>query len=683
MHKYIRKLKDLQEYTEQSIINRNLLKMIGSFWEDYFPDLENIIRGNTGVVFLQSNTLDQLLDLCLSSNIIDFPYRKKLEYELFLFQEENLTPVYDNSGDLEYYSMPISGFQDLEYLTSSLIDPEVALEKGKDFEVVGSELRLYVDLFNDPDIFDFTYRAEDVYARHVILWGLNVLLDTEHIYERFGKFLYIQEPDTEEYKQTITALLYFYTNTKSVKRIEAAVNIIFGAPFSSVDGERVTSISGPYSADEVGITLHRIESFNKIETTHSTYYSPRIFEILVEEGDVLTGYQLLSRFHRVDDYISDPEWYIEAPFPYSLIDPESIDDPEFGNKVGLFPYRKYNEEIKYDGNYEYDANMISFQDWIELYEAENLRQIRVDIYESEWGKYLYNLMDKVLKYNIFYIRTRVSFETWDYFEFVRDSLINFISDGIPTYIYPLLDSLFESIEEELYQFEPTELDLSLSYNDSTEYEFKEDHLNNIVGVHKSDNYPDSIWYYNDYTYYDGRFLYGTTDTVYENKNKFDTQIQYEDIVITEEDFTIDADYIDVTEYTFKESKNYLAITQDGYVDQFPTSDWYYNGMKLYKGEFNYSIEDHYRDNQEYTLESSFDESVEYDEKYSFQMWSDLYTELEVQDDPNHLNIVQDPYEDEFKFSVYPYSGFSKYDGQYDYNMFEPFHDHFSMQIIEK
>ena len=688
-------LKELEIFHEQNLITRNLLKMLGSFWEEYYPDLETAVSLSSGLVTLQSDTYNQILDLCLSSNLFDIPPDNKLYQELFLFQEDKLEPNYDSNNELEYYSIKIDGFRDVKYIVSSIISPDVILERGKEFETIDDELRLYVDLFDDPNIFDFTYRAEATYTSHVILWGVNILLDTYHIWNRFGRFLYTDEPDTEEYRQLVLALLYFFTNTKSVNRLEAVMNIQFGAPFSQVEGEIVKEITPPVSAEELGIGLHNIAHYNIIKTTHNEYYSPHFYNILVEEGDVLSDYQLLARFHTVDDYISDPEWYKDTPFPVEIIDPKSVNAPDFGNEIDNIEVFKYNDIYNYDDEIPYDANHLSFQEWVAFYEKEDLRSFRIspDEEEGTWRKYFYELIDKVLKYNLFIIRTNITFDTYEYFDFVRGVLLKYIDEGIPVYLHSILDSALLIIEESILRAEDGDLNISFTSNlGKSDYLVSEDrnlnydadrryrgdrgycYYNTYYNYHKNllkqvkeTEFPESIWFYNSFGWYNSDHKYGRYTKYIDSADFWNIYSFPEPLPVEDGDTNLNVNksvYSDYgTLYNIFDNKIISELSS-----QIDGSRWLYNNLNRYTGEHDYHSYNQYVDSVVYDFINSFLEP------------------LPVEDGNNNINLEQalgysnykeneDVYNDEIKAHILKEKTDRFISGSIDYGDFRNKYNH--------
>lgn len=372
----------LTAYSE-GVQSKTLLTALGDYWSDYYIDADTLSVASTGAVALYSQEYSKMLDYVLASNIIDIPVDKPFSYQLFGFSEEFFTTVYAADGSIDYYSVPFPGVESTEFFLSSLFEPEVILEKGKNFEIVDGELRWYVDIFADKNVADYSYTIGVVPHRQILLWATNIAFEDYLIFERYGRFLYKKDKDSDAYHWLITALLHYYTNTKSLNRIEAVLNVLYGLPLSRYNGEVVTSIE---MVDRFLKPVAKIEdaTFRKVITTKTEYYVYSFAELLVGVGSVLEDYQLLAKFHVVEDYVSNPDWYKNFAFPSELV--LSNDDPEL----------------------------------------------------------LIELMDKVLKYNIVYVRMVVTWDTYEQFKAQLTELYTIIKSGFPVYLYPFVDMIFQA-----------------------------------------------------------------------------------------------------------------------------------------------------------------------------------------------------------------------------------------------
>lgn len=393
----------------EGVQSKTLLTALGDYWSDYYIDADTLSVASTGAVALYSQEYSKMLDYVLASNIIDVPVDKPFAYQLFGFSEEFFTTVYAADGSIDYYSVPFPGVESTEFFLSSLFEPEVILEKGKNFEIVDGELRWYVDIFADKNVTDYSYTIGTIPNRQILLWATNIAFEDYLIFERYGRFLYKKDKDSDAYHWLITALLHYYTNTKSLDRIEAVLNVLYGLPLSRYNGEVVTSID---MVDRYLKPVARIEdaTFRKVVTSKTEYYVYSFAELIISVGDILNDYQLLAKFHVVEDYVSNPDWYKTLAFPDELV--VSNDDPEL----------------------------------------------------------LLELMDKVLKYNIVYVRMVITWDTYSQYKAQLEELYTIIKSGFPVYLYPFVDMIFQANLDDTVAVSDNPGELGIQFSQEDLYE---------------------------------------------------------------------------------------------------------------------------------------------------------------------------------------------------------------------
>lgn len=454
---------------------RNMLAALGDYWRDYFPDHAIVEALQAGALTLFSTEYNKVVHQVLCSSLLDIPISRPVKYDLLMFRSDNARITED------YIAYDLSGWTDVAYLSTSLFEALCTLEKGVHYSMVGSEIRFYVDIFNDPTIINNTYTATFNGVKCTLLWAMNVVLSESYIFERFGTYLYKEQENSETYKNLLIALQYFYTTTKSIQRIEATVNILFGLPFSRYPGEVVTAIDMvnehfaltsapteiPAPADTPAPAM-TAEYYHRVTTDKGVYYASYFSELLVSVGDVLNDYELICRFHRVDDYITNPEWMDGSRVPYELI--VSYDDPDYmeeftpgGEFEDYIPYltEKYNHLVQYNASRLFvgdtglsvsgggaqgnsgggsPANMGAVAGG----RRHPLQRIRLWKTATGWKGRLYNLVDTVLKYNIVYFRTQLNFDNYDFYMNQVGNLTEIIQSGFPVYLYPLVDVVFSA-----------------------------------------------------------------------------------------------------------------------------------------------------------------------------------------------------------------------------------------------
>lgn len=278
----------LDAYSE-AMAGRNLLTALGDYWFEYFGDLELLQANFSGVNALLSTQYVTLLNQVLSSNIINIPTEQPFAYDLIVFDSRKAFYVLEEDGQtLAYLSYPLPQGLSVDFLLSSLFEPGIVLQQGIHYVVADNELRFYVDIFRDTAILDGVYNTSTVEASYILFWAANLLLQETYIYERFGVFLYNKEYDSETYKMITTALQYFYTQTKSVKNIEAITNILYGLPYSRFDNEVIIKIleleQEAVVSNDPDYDPVRSTPAYQITTNRAVYQVRRYSTLLVEEG---------------------------------------------------------------------------------------------------------------------------------------------------------------------------------------------------------------------------------------------------------------------------------------------------------------------------------------------------------------------------------------------------------------
>lgn len=372
----------LGELSAFSLQSRGVLTALGDFWTDYYRNLEDLQYAASGSVVSISKEYTKLLDLVLSSSILDIPVDSSSQFELLVFDEAD----FEDRGD--HLFIPVPELRETLYLTTSLFESPVILEQGEHFDVVpGEGYKFYVDLFNDEGIFSYAYAIEGLKSRKMLLWACDYALSSTVIYEKYGRFLYKKAVDSTQYRWFINALMHFYTETKTVKAIQSTINILYGVPYTRYVDEMVQAI---YYTDAHLNPMDTPDesSYICIETDKATYYTYTFSTLSVKVGDVLPQYTMLASFSEVHDYISSPKWW------------ENVDFPQ-----GIF--------VATEGE--------------------------VSLTKSQRD----TLMDKVLKYNVLYIKLGVSYETYETYLAQINEIYSIIESGIPVYLYPFVQAVFK------------------------------------------------------------------------------------------------------------------------------------------------------------------------------------------------------------------------------------------------
>jgi hypothetical protein len=493
---------DLISVQDQSYFGNSLLSILGSFWELQYKDTDTLHSLSGSVTPLLGEQYFSILHQVLSSSIVDTPVNYTKQFELFAFNSDDAEYVYSDTDPTEllYIEFQYSGLQGVQFLSSGLFNSPVILDACNYFEVVDGVLRLYLDIFEDTIVRDNAYAYEtqqlpDKTIIVVFLWASSVTVTETYLYDRYGRYLYTPENNSDSYLAVLTALQYFFTNTKTVKNIENVLNILFKLPFCRNGGETVVTIDTlnangkvvegaiDYDANAAADTqadIHGIGWYYRITTDRNIYFAPLYAELLVSVGDQLAPYQLISRLNRAYDYISSPDWYADVRFPFELV--HSLDDYsviETPDEFEAYRPQFFRGTAYYDGAY-YHTGVFAEYNGINPFLGT-----RSKIDGTEFEQHLYGLMDAVLKYNLLYLYTELNYENVDYYTHNKiaeayDALIK----GVPTYLYPVIETVFKSRLVDKFDdlediFDPAvtiELDSDLvmvcsqrSYNGDVEY----------------------------------------------------------------------------------------------------------------------------------------------------------------------------------------------------------------------
>lgn len=390
----IPELETLKVVNEYGVSHRTMLLALGDYWNDYFPDMATLASISTGAEVLFSDVYDQLLEMVLASSIHHIPEIDKLKYSMVLFKENDFQIAYNELGEIGYYYIDIPNVESLEYLVSALFSPEVILRCGREFDIIDKELRFYVNLFDDPIITAHVYTLGVETDRSILMWATNMALTETTMYDRFGRFVYIDEPDSAGYKAIVAKMLEYYVTNKNISSIERILNILDGIPYTRSNDEQITSIRNVTDRHLLPTSILEVATQYEISTQYHTYYAPICATLLVSVGQVVPINTLIARIHKVDDYLTDPDWMDGAIFPMELI-------------------AGYNDIYYHIRSHSTGT-------------AEESR--------------LYDLMYNVLKYNIIYIFTTIDTNIYKGCGHKTCSVLPLIKDALPVYLYPLLDS---------------------------------------------------------------------------------------------------------------------------------------------------------------------------------------------------------------------------------------------------
>ncbi|OUO53297.1 hypothetical protein B5F76_05835 [Desulfovibrio sp. An276] len=386
----------LASLAQQTMSTRGMLTMLGDYWVDYYRDTPTLAQAHSGFVAAAGRQMTRLLETIKSGNILDLPVEQGLAFDLLIFNRSDFVTTYDAEGNISSYYVSLEGcdINNIEFLTVSLFESPVILQKGLHYRIADKGIYFYVDIFNDPSITTYEYQMSDDAQQSVLLWGCSIALNSYYIYQRYGRFLYRKAVDSYQYRWTVTSLMRYYTGAKTPSNIRDILDILFGIPYARYDGEVIKDITW-VNEDLTEWTEHERHDeapYVRITTDRGTYYSYGLSTVKYKVGDAVSKNELFCSFCDVLDYINSPEWWKTA----------SMGFPDY---------------------------LFSDQD-----SAENMS-------DSE----KYDIMDKILKYNTVYTQVNITFESYDLYMQILEDLYTIIRTGFPVYLNPYVEVIFRML----------------------------------------------------------------------------------------------------------------------------------------------------------------------------------------------------------------------------------------------
>lgn len=376
---YCTSLKALADY---SVATRGILSMLGDYWTSYYRDTEAMSLAASGAIASAGREINELLSFALAGNISDAPAVFGRQFELLAFRRSDI----DENG---FISIP--ELQDVEYLCSELFEPKVVLVKNKHFTVQpGEGITFLVDIFNDPAIMPYEYQTAEKTA---LFWASPVILETQYIFERFGRFLYKRAADGNRYKWYVASLMRYYTHAKTAFNISTVMDVLYGIPYTRYANEVIQSVTFADSElnDWPNAETTGEAPYLRVVTDKNTYYTFAFSKLRYNVGDTVPQFSTLSSLTDVIDYINHPKWWLDSSIGYP------------------------------DGLFSAEA-------------AATLTEEQ----KSE-------LLDKVLKYNTVYIRLNITYENFELYRLLVNQLFEIIKSGFPVYLYPFVEVAFGTV----------------------------------------------------------------------------------------------------------------------------------------------------------------------------------------------------------------------------------------------
>lgn len=170
-------------------------------------------------------------------------------------------------------------------ITDNIAAPGTVLVRDRDFTLQDGSivLRRGDDPFADASTFAVAETGDDVEA---VLWGCDVMVDKDFVYQHAGVVLGVNTPSTEHFKRVINAVWDLVNCGASPELLTMGLAAICGIPVCLSDGETVEAIA-------------TFEHVTTVITSAGAYEVQPQAELAVAVGDVLAKGQPLTGGIRV------------------------------------------------------------------------------------------------------------------------------------------------------------------------------------------------------------------------------------------------------------------------------------------------------------------------------------------------------------------------------------------------
>lgn len=275
-------------------------------------------------------------------------------------------------------------------LQHKLYEPETIYRENLDYVVEGG----YVDFLST--LFSPAFPAPDD------LWAECVFVDNAQTIENnFGRLVEIAKDDLTvtrtraPYLSAVKGLFYAYVNGPTVDNIRLGLQILLGLPFAE-ERSIILEIEEDYSIDSRGLSLGRmlvdtLDSDGRRTGQRRTYFYPTVLGLeenpntgeTYKIGGILDQWAPISKGVEVQDYIKDPNWWINALqglevlkfFTFkAVIDGDVFDDNDVAfafdflkkikpayTKIIVNALRALEEDIELEEDFTFDINLKLFE----------------------------------------------------------------------------------------------------------------------------------------------------------------------------------------------------------------------------------------------------------------------------------------------------------------------------------
>lgn len=297
-----------------------LKQMFGAFWNEAWKEEAFYDALVTSMEFLYnrlSGTVDELPEFL---NRFDVPTKAYKESDYIRVSELELTRKYITLGSFymdtgrsldelrspSVWAMPAPA-ESISLITDSPVSPELLWARGTDFDIVGTELWLYADPFQEQ-FRQHLQVVDDENVKLVDLWLLDARTDEEYLQDHYGRIIGMLTPSSDYYKKILNAVYDLLQEGATKHRLSAFIGSIVDTDVCQVTGEVVDVWDeGGRSWAAVGDSLHSC---------------PGTGQAIVAQGDqVQEGDQLFDVF----EVISGRESIDPGDFPQLVLGPSFID----------------------------------------------------------------------------------------------------------------------------------------------------------------------------------------------------------------------------------------------------------------------------------------------------------------------------------------------------------------------
>jgi hypothetical protein len=238
-----------------------VLNLLGSLWRYYYggrAQILTMVQANLELVKQQQQNLTEVA-ACASRFTVPLYHTENWELLYVLRGPKNEAVLHKSPGLVE-----------LPLLMDKLVDPTVLLHEGIDYRIRGNKIE---------------FANDDMLADVDALWGFKAKFDRGFLWKHFGHLVGLKEKTSQQYKDTINAIIDCWMYGPTTPRLEALVAAVLGVPCA--DGEeticgRYEDRRGPFVVTD--LRVHRIPQ--EAILSHSEGSQPRSGAPLVKSFEI-------------------------------------------------------------------------------------------------------------------------------------------------------------------------------------------------------------------------------------------------------------------------------------------------------------------------------------------------------------------------------------------------------------